>query len=93
VEGAALARAAEGSAEIGREGRLRRALVVSGSLGQGHASVAEAISAAFDRLGFETRIANAIELLGARGARIGEMVWEGTRDFAGAVANPIFAIA
>jgi hypothetical protein len=25
--------------------------------------------------------------------RIGEMVWEGTRDFTGAVANPIFAIA
>ncbi len=25
--------------------------------------------------------------------RLGEMVWEGTRDFTGAVANPIFAIA
>ena len=25
--------------------------------------------------------------------RIGEMTWEATRDFTGAVANPIFAIA
>jgi UDP-N-acetylglucosamine:LPS N-acetylglucosamine transferase len=53
----------------------RRALVLSGSIGSGHDSVAEACAATLRSRDVDTEILDAIALLGAGGSRVGEAVF------------------
>ena len=62
------------------EQRPRRALLVSGRFGKGHDTVSEATAAALTRLGVESRIVDAIGLLGGAGSRLGEDVFRAVLD-------------
>jgi UDP-N-acetylglucosamine:LPS N-acetylglucosamine transferase len=62
------------------DGGPRRALIVSGRFGKGHDTVAEACVAALAPLGVESRIVDAIGLLGSTGSRVGERVFRTILD-------------
>jgi processive 1,2-diacylglycerol beta-glucosyltransferase len=69
-----------GRTEPGTGGRPRRALIVSGRFGKGHDTVAEACATALAPLGVESRIVDAIALLGGAASQVGERVFRTILD-------------
>jgi UDP-N-acetylglucosamine:LPS N-acetylglucosamine transferase len=59
---------------------VRRALVLSGRLGKGHDTVAEASAVALEPLGVESRIVDSIALLGGAASHAGERVFRTILD-------------
>ena len=69
-----------GPTEPSGGGRPRRALIVSGRFGAGHDTVAEACATALAPLGVESRIVDAIALLGGAASQVGERVFRTILD-------------
>ena len=56
---------------------MRRALLLSGSLGAGHEVHARALASSLTRRGWSTQVLDAMRLLGPRGGSAGEAVFRG----------------